>query len=69
MLLGQLFLAEERGRNIMAALFCDTDRAGKSELAQRESKVYNHSEEGSCGRSRRKTDTMEDQGQGYGREI
>jgi hypothetical protein len=30
MLLGQLFLAEGRGRNIMAALFCNTDRAGKT---------------------------------------
>ena len=40
MLLGQLYLAEERGREVArVALYCDTDRAGKCELA-RGSKVY-----------------------------
>ena len=38
MLLGQLFLAEERGGERLTALFCDTDCAGKCELAQREVK-------------------------------
>lgn len=39
MLLGQLYLAEERGRNPRPALYCDTDRAEKCEWA-RGSKLY-----------------------------
>jgi hypothetical protein len=40
MLLGQLFLAEERGRERLTALFCDKDSAGEMWVGTTGSEVY-----------------------------